>query len=132
MVKYTPIIAAGFFIWWMQGCADSPYQQGEALYTYYCSNCHMEDGSGLEGLIPPLAQADWLRDNQAVLPCIIRKGIEGPIIVNGRTYEQAMAGIPELTETEITNIINYMNQAWGNDYGYIQLTRVMENLKTCP
>jgi mono/diheme cytochrome c family protein len=132
MVKYTPIIAAGLFIWWMQGCSDSPYQQGEALYTYYCANCHMEDGSGLEGLIPPLAQADWLRDNQAILPCIIRKGIEGPIVVNGRTYEQAMAGIPELTETEITNIINYMNQAWGNDYGYIQLTRVIENLQTCP
>lgn len=132
MMKRVQAIAVLIFLAWLLGCNDNPYQQGEGLYNYYCANCHMEDGSGLEGLIPPLAQADWLRDNQASLACLIRKGIEGPIMVNGRQYEQAMAGIPELSETEITNIINYMNQAWGNDYGFIQITQVMENLKTCP
>lgn len=91
----------------------------------------MEDGTGLQGNIPPLAGADFVRDRQEELACIIRGGLEGEIVVNGQTYDQPMAGIPELTEFEIANIINYINQAWGNDYGYIKLETVREGLEKC-
>jgi hypothetical protein len=43
-----------------------------------------------------------------------------------------MAGIPQLTDFEITNVINYINTAWGNDYGYTKITEVQEALKDCP
>ncbi len=91
----------------------------------------MEDGSGLAGNIPPLANADFLRERQSEIACIIRYGIEGPITVNGIAYENPMAGIPELSDTEITNVINYINQAWGNDFGYVPYDSVREALKGC-
>jgi len=112
-------------------CGDTPYQQGKILYNNYCANCHMEDGSGLAGLIPPLAQADYLKENQLYTACIIRYGMEGEIQVNGKTYNQAMDGIGELSEFEITNIINYISHAWGNEYGVVKLENVRAELEAC-
>jgi mono/diheme cytochrome c family protein len=112
-------------------CHSNPFRQGERLYAHYCSNCHMPDGSGLVGLIPPLAQADYLRDYPDMVPCIIRHGIQGPMVVNGVTYQQEMAAIPELNEFEITNIINYIHHAWGNDLGYRTIQEVQAALENC-
>lgn len=115
----------------LNGCSEHPYQQGQILYENFCSNCHMADGSGLEGLIPPLAGADYLRDNQSSLACLIRYGIKDTIIVNGKTYSNPMEGIPNLTEFEITNIINYINQAWGHQLGTVIASDTQKQLDDC-
>jgi mono/diheme cytochrome c family protein len=114
-------------------CGSKPFQQGEILYQNFCANCHMDDGSGLEGLIPPLAGADYLRDprRQALLPCVIRHGISDTIVVSGVAYAQPMPGAPQLSDFEITNIINYINQAWGNDLGYTKYEKVKQALENC-
>lgn len=91
----------------------------------------MEDGSGLGGEIPPLAQADFLEKYADQVACIIYAGIEDTIIVNGKTYNQPMEGIKQLSPVEITNVINYINRAWGNDYGSVTLGEVKENLIPC-
>jgi mono/diheme cytochrome c family protein len=113
------------------GCETEPYKQGRWLYEEYCGNCHMENGSGLAGLIPPLAGADYLARENLRTACIIRYGLEDTIVVNGQTYAQPMAGIGQLNEVEITNIINYINQAWGNDLGYVSLESVKNQLQSC-
>ncbi len=92
----------------------------------------MDDGTGLKGLIPPLAKADYFRDNPAMLACIIRKGLEGSVVVNGKTYNQKMAAIPELSEFEIANIINYINHSWENNLGYTKMRTIEAALKKCP
>ena len=112
-------------------CESSPYKQGEALYNYYCANCHMEDGSGLAGLIPPLAKADFVKNNPSLLPCIIRYGMEGEVVVNDTVYNQPMTGIPEITDFEITNIINYIYHTWGNGEHYAKLEAVKQSLDNC-
>ncbi|MEL6867242.1 MAG: cytochrome c [Bacteroidota bacterium] len=112
-------------------CELNPYKQGEILYLNYCASCHMDTGQGLRSLIPPLAQADYLIQHQGELPCIIRYGIQDSILVNGKVYNQPMTGIKDLTDVEITNIINYVNQAWGNAYGTVRLPDVQEALKNC-
>lgn len=91
----------------------------------------MEDGAGLKMLIPPLAKADYLKENQASLPCLIKNGIKGPIIVNGKEYSTEMAGIPSLNDIQINNIINYINNAWGNDFGDSNVKIVKEALEQC-
>ena len=91
----------------------------------------MEDGSGLEGLIPPLAGADYLREQRALIPCIIRYGQQGEIVVNDRTYQQEMPAVPQLSDFEITNVINYINHAWGNDYGFVPDNDVEAALEEC-
>ncbi|MCB0564226.1 MAG: cytochrome c [Phaeodactylibacter sp.] len=112
-------------------CESQPHRQGQILYQNFCANCHMDDGSGLAGNIPPLAQSDYVSQNQGQLACIIRNGMEGQVVVNGKTYQNPMAGIPQLSEFEIANILNYINQAWENDYGYLPLKTVRENLERC-
>ncbi len=130
-------IAKAFFLMcslasiWLISCEGNPYKQGAILYENFCVNCHMEDGSGLEGLIPPLAGADYLKENNLQTACIIRKGISDTILVNGRQYTDPMAGIPQLSDFEINNIINYINHAWGNDYGYVKLEDVRQTLENC-
>jgi len=112
-------------------CQQNPYKEGERLYDAYCGNCHMPDGKGLKSLCPPLAQSDYLAQNQTLIPCIITQGIEGSIIVNGKEYNQPMEGIKGLTAVQITNIINYINHAWGNDAGYTKIQEVEAALQKC-
>ena len=112
-------------------CQDNPYKQGEILYANYCGNCHMDDGTGLKGNIPPLANADYLKTDQDKLACITRYGMVGEIVVNGETYNNIMPGVPELSAFEITNVINYINHAWGNDYGLAKYEEVKAALEQC-
>ncbi|MEM9821162.1 MAG: cytochrome c [Bacteroidota bacterium] len=107
------------------------YPQGQAIYERYCASCHMKSGEGLRGLIPPLAQADYLKNHREKLPCIIRYGLEGPIQVNGKTYNQPMAAIPDLNETEIHNLLNYLSQAWENDLPYFSPKEIETSLDKC-
>ena len=112
-------------------CKQEPYKQGKILYQNFCANCHMEDGTGLQGIIPPLAGADYVRDNQQLLPCLIRHGVQEPLTVNGKVYTTLMEGVPKLTEFEITNVINYINTSWGNDYGIVKHPDVRLLLEEC-
>ncbi|MFT5169359.1 MAG: mono/diheme cytochrome c family protein [Saprospiraceae bacterium] len=129
MKKFPFIIIAVLCLFF--GCEYQPYSQGGILYKNNCANCHMEDGSGLKGLIPPLAKADFLKDNQAQISCIIKNGIKGAITVNGRVYDTEMAGIQSLNEVQINNVINYINHAWGNDFGDSNVADVTARLEEC-
>jgi len=113
------------------GCQKNSFPQGEALYRTHCASCHMDDGLGLKGVIPPLAGADYVARDPASVACIIRNGLTDTIQVNGLSYSEPMAAIPQLTEFQIANIINYINTAWGNDYGYIKMPEIRKRLAEC-
>ena len=90
----------------------------------------MEDGNGLAKLIPPLTNSDYLKENQNKIACILRNGQKGKVIVNNVLYNQEMPG-KKYTEVQITNIINYINHAWGNDYGVVSLEESTIALRNC-
>lgn len=119
------------FIALILSCGGHPYKQGEMLYEYHCAACHGQNGEGLRNLYPPLAGADYLIKHQTDLACIIRNGLEGPILVNGQAYNQPMPGNTDLNDVAIANIINYINQAWGNELDYVQIKAVQEALSRC-
>jgi len=112
-----------------QACGKTEHVQGHALYDQHCANCHMEEGEGLRKLIPPLAGADYLRENPAAVVRGMRYGMKGPMVVNGVTYNQPMPANGELSEFQIVNIANYINQAWGNDYGEVTVAQAREWLQ---
>lgn len=112
-------------------CSSKRYEHGEILYQNFCANCHMEDGMGLGGNIPPLAGADFLGKERDRLACIIRYGIQEEIVVNGKTYQEPMLGIEQLSDAEITNVINYISNAWGNELPFVPITEVQASLKEC-
>ncbi len=112
-------------------CANNPYQEGGRLYKIHCENCHMQDGKGLRGHIPPLANSDYLVKNKEQIPCIIKNGIKGPIIVNDTTYNTEMVGIPELSDIQINNIINYIIFEWNNNLQESNINEVRQFLQNC-
>ena len=126
---YSIFVLAGLI--WSFSCNYDPHLRGKELYAYYCANCHMEAGEGLRGLIPPLANSDYLQSNRELLPCIIRKGMEGEIVVNGKTYNQPMASIPEIGEADLANLINYINMNWGNEGKFMSHEEVVKYLEAC-
>ena len=104
---------------------------GEVVYQKLCANCHMDEGEGLRNLIPSLADSDYLRQNQAELPCLILNGISGTLIVNGREFNFPMPDNYMLSDHEMTNLINYINNAWDNDYGRVNIKEVRQTLHFC-
>jgi mono/diheme cytochrome c family protein len=112
-------------------CQNNVYVQGERLYGTYCANCHGTDGNGLKNLYPPLNKSDYLAENNDKVACIILNGLEDEIVVNGKNYMMPMAGFSNLTDVDITNIVNYINTAWENDIPETSIQKVKANLQSC-
>ena len=133
-MKYTFSIVTMLFTLLLIVSACEPqekFAQGKNLYKVKCENCHMADGTGLAANIPPLAQADYLKINQDKIACIIRNGQTDSIMVNGIIYDQPMAGVDDLNDVQLTNLINYLNHAWGNDFGFVTVKNIQDQMKNC-
>jgi len=105
--------------------------QGEKLYLQHCANCHQKDGSGLAALFPPLNQSDFLDKNKMNVPCIIRNGLDGEIVVNGKIFNQPMKAIPLLTDLEVAEITTYILNNWGRNDGIIDVKATARMLQRC-
>ncbi len=95
----------------------------------------MDNGLGLNGLIPGLAGVDYLQMNREKLPCILKYGLQDTILVNGVTYAEKMPGVAALSPVDVTNILNYIANNWGNKLPEFQLEEVkkyLDNCKTVP
>ncbi len=87
--------------------------RGKELYTSYCITCHMEQGEGLEDVYPPLAKADYLMaDKKRSIQQVIY-GASGEMKVNGKTYNAEMTGF-DLSDQEISDLLNYVRNSFGN------------------
>ncbi|NNK40025.1 MAG: cytochrome c [Winogradskyella sp.] len=87
--------------------------EGQLIYEDFCVTCHLPNGEGVPKAFPPLANSDFLRNNQEASIRGIKYGMSGKIVVNGITYNTAMAPMG-LTDKEVADVMNYINTAWGN------------------
>ncbi|MCG6142971.1 copper-containing nitrite reductase [Leptospira bandrabouensis] len=86
---------------------------GERVYKSVCAACHMKEGQGVVGVFPPLAKSDYLNADKARAIQILKKGLSGPITVNGQKYNNVMPHL-ELTNEEIASVLSYVYNQWGN------------------
>lgn len=107
------------------------YVQGEQLYTKHCSNCHQSTGTGLGLVYPPLAQSDFMKNNLEQVLCLMKYGIKGEIIVNGKSYVQPMPGVQSLTDLEIAEIATYIYNSWEHEHGLIDVTETSRIMRQC-
>lgn len=107
------------------------YRQGKLLYDRHCSNCHQPDGRGLGRVYPPLADSDFLKNNFGKTLCLMRHGISGELVVNGKSFNQPMPGVPSLTDLEIAEIATYIFNTWGNQRGLVDVKDAALILKKC-
>lgn len=70
------------------------------------------------------------KDVKAVL-CLMRYGIEGDLMVNGKKFNQPMPGIPTLTDLEIAEIATYIYNSWSHNKGIVDVKDASEMLTSC-
>ncbi|MES2919670.1 MAG: cytochrome D1 domain-containing protein [Pseudomonadota bacterium] len=88
---------------------------GKAVYLANCAACHQPAGTGLAGAFPPLAKSDYLaKQSLDKVITVVLKGLTGAITVNGSKYNGVMPGLPQLSDTEVANVLTYVYSSWGN------------------
>ncbi|MBW7467965.1 cytochrome c [Pontibacter aydingkolensis] len=129
--RLMAVALGGLVLTTLTQCFTNKKNEGQRLYETNCQSCHMEDGSGLRGVIPPISGADYLEQHRDELACLIRHGIDGPITVNGIEYNKPMPGV-DLREDQITNLLNYIQTNFGNNNARYTMPEVEKQLETCP
>ena len=87
--------------------------RGEEIYADFCMTCHLPNGKGVENIYPPLANSDYLIKHREASIKAIKFGLQGSIVVNGKTYNSVMAALG-LSDDEVADVMNYINNSWGN------------------
>lgn len=88
---------------------------GIDVYKKACVACHGENGQGVPGAFPPLAENPYLFKDRAYPALVVLFGLEGPIEVNGQTYSGLMPSFAYLSDEEIAAVVAFIRNNFGND-----------------
>jgi len=86
---------------------------GAMVYNANCAACHQAGGQGIPDAFPPLAASDYLMADKLRSIKIVKKGLEGSITVNGKTYNSAMPALG-LSDDDIASVLTYVRNSFGN------------------
>ena len=94
-----------------------PKVVGKALFSANCITCHQADGQGVPGQYPPLAGSDVvLGDAVNHTIAIVLKGLQGPITIEGKPFNNSMqAWEGQYTDQQVAAILTYERSDWGNN-----------------
>ncbi len=106
------------------------YANGNLIYQKRCQNCHGTHGEGLQALIPPLNDSTYLKINKSRLPCLIKNGLKGMIVVNNKPFEGEMLPM-DLPPVEIAGVLTYINNSFGNKIGTVNVQQVELTQQKC-
>jgi len=105
-----------------------PKVVGKALFSANCITCHQATGLGVPGQYPPLAGSEVeLGDATNHLIAIVLKGLQGPVVVAGKPFNNAMqAWEAQYTDQQLASILTYVRSDWGNNAAPITADMVKE------
>jgi mono/diheme cytochrome c family protein len=89
---------------------------GSRLYSH-CVVCHQADGKGVEGLYPPLQNADWLVGEKATpgrLARLMLHGGKGEWEIAGNKFTHPMPAYGNWKDYEIAAVLTFVRGSWGN------------------
>ena len=98
-------------------------ERGKKVYLSACFACHLQEGQGLPAVFPPLAGSDYLKADKDRAIRIPLKGLSGPITVNGKPYNNVMPP-QQFTDDQIADVLTYVMNSWGNDFGVVSVADV--------
>ena len=82
--------------------------EGAQIYTDYCEACHQAGGEGYEDIYPALKDNEFVNGDQEELIYLLLEGRAGmPTFIS------------DLEVDQLTTIINYIRNSWGNTAGEI-------------
>ena len=86
------------------------YSAGKSIYIKNCQTCHQENGEGVTGAFPSLT-GETANINSVV------NGVEGSVM---KAFKD------KLTDQQITDVINFINHYWGNNFDKIKINEITE------
>ena len=104
------------------------YIGGKEVYELNCANCHQKDGKGLQSLYPPVAGSDYLKNKDKVI-YLIKNGLVGEILVNGKKFNQPMPANNQLTNLDIAEVVTYIYNEWNGETKITEVKEVEKVLK---
>lgn len=104
------------------------YIGGKEVYEINCANCHQKDGKGLQSLYPPVAGSDYLKNKDKVI-YLIKNGLVGEILVNGKKFNQPMPANNQLTNLDIAEVVTYIYNEWNGETKITEVKEVEKVLK---
>ena len=93
-------------------------ERGKKVYMTSCFACHMPTGEGLPAVFPPLAKSDFLKADKDRAIKTVLKGLAGPITVNGKPFNNMMPP-QEVSDDQAADVLTYVMNEWGNDFGTV-------------
>lgn len=92
---------------------DLAMKRGATVYGN-CQGCHMANGNGQPGLIPPLAGSEWVQQGSERLIRVLLHGLSGPVSVKGQSYTNIMPPQGHLSDKEIAYVLTFIRNSWDN------------------
>lgn len=102
-----------------------PIAAAKVYYTY-CLSCHQQDGKGDGSRFPPVAGSEWVTGDKGKLIGVLINGLEGPVTVNGKSYNNTMPSHRFLKDEEIAQVLTYIRQNFNNNADAITEEEVKE------
>ncbi len=128
-MRYLLIFFFPFFVFSQKDSLKISIENGRLLYDDFCVRCHLPNGKGEIGIIPPLADSDFLyKHMEESIKALKFGGIDGEIIVNGVKYNSRMEKMG-LYDDEIADVMNYILNSWGNKSDKIITEEYVKKLK---
>jgi nitrite reductase (NO-forming) len=86
---------------------------GAIVFKTNCAACHQESGQGIPNAFPPLAGSDFLMADKKRSIKIVKHGLEGPVTVNGKTYNSVMPALG-LSDDDVASVLTFVRNSFGN------------------
>lgn len=100
----------------LAGCSNEPPPgSGAEIYARYCATCHQADGNGIEGAFPPLTGTEWANGDKGRLIRLVLYGMQGPIEVGGKSYNNVMTPHGFLTDEQVAAVLTFVRSSFEND-----------------
>jgi len=92
-----------------------PMSLGEEIYRTRCLSCHMPDGEGVTGAIPPLAGSAYISGDKGQLIRIVLHGLHGERVIDEVTYNGVMPSWSELLDdAQLAALLTFARSNFGN------------------
>ncbi|MEN7550507.1 cytochrome c [Rapidithrix thailandica] len=118
------ILWASFMYFFLFSCESLTSEQkaeldrGREVYLTHCVSCHGDKGDGMGGAYPTLIKPEILEAHTARSVTLIKQG---------SGFEAGMKPI-DLTNQEIVEVVNYIQNTWGNKAPFLTEKQIQDIL----
>lgn len=108
------LIVAIILLVFLQPLPKESMERGKKVYDQYCMACHMQDGTGVPRLNPPLVKTSYVIGDKTTIIEIVLKGFDAQVEIEGEYYQNTMAPHDFLTDEQIADVATFVRNSFGN------------------